>query len=635
MFAIPPRAGSICGWNPSNDSNDTLCTTLSTTSSYALHAYPSLPLTSTPPDIRNPIPRSLSLDSSVRTRSLSNASDTSSTYAASSTCVAPSIYDESSTYAPSSEYTPASEYTPYTNPTSKRRYKIKRQLDPSWAPRPPNAFILFRCDYVEKHKGEHDASDPESKTLSKRAGDAWKALSESDKKPWFELSKEEAMKHAAANPNYVYRPKKNRAEPRRHPAFLSRREQVEEFVRKSTRRRAVSSLDRRSPSRFHCDCPTPGSAGTSSSPEPPGTPSSEESASFVHAVLYARPRSDSVSDHLSFPMPTTIPTPYRPFMSHQAMVSMPSLVSERPGAPKRSLSHSDMPPYSMSEYVNLGNDHSEADEQSIFSFDSAVSEPSPAYRLGDLSEQPSPVSCEITIQNPEGQFVSQSQLGPDQCFTSQPPAMPESIDPLSTLLPPSTNTYPTQPTSPLFERRRRAATISTLPSPLTVVTSSLSGWARDDLVTARLAPRMDQHPAPPAPLHNVGIRLMSDTDNWTRNVPPNMHDTLAATIPETDMDITPRVPVFPQNLQDSGLPPPLAEPRAEYAMPEPQQDALPMSMLPQYELAADDITSDLDCYSMGLRQYGIGGGVAETANYGAPSFEVDYSSFLSCDRNEL
>ncbi|KAI9059775.1 HMG-box [Trametes sanguinea] len=238
MFAIPPRAGSICGWTPSNDSNDTLCTTISTTSSYALHAYPSLPLASTPRDARNPIPRSLSLDSSVRTRSLSNASDTSSIYAASSTCVAPSIYSETSTCAPSMEYTPPSEYTPYTNPTSKRRYKIKRQLDPSWAPRPPNAFILFRRDYVEKHKGEGAVSDPKDKTLSKRAGDAWKALTEEDKKPWFELAKAAAVKHAAANPNYVYRPKKNRAEPRRHPAFLSRREQVEEFVRRSSHRRA-------------------------------------------------------------------------------------------------------------------------------------------------------------------------------------------------------------------------------------------------------------------------------------------------------------------------------------------------------------------------------------------------------------
>ncbi|KAI0355093.1 hypothetical protein OH77DRAFT_1378106, partial [Trametes cingulata] len=73
-------------------------------------------------------------------------------------------------------------------------------------PRPPNAFILFRRDYVEKHKGENTVSDPKEKTLSKRAGEAWKALSADGKKPWFEKAKLEAMSHAAANPNYVYRP---------------------------------------------------------------------------------------------------------------------------------------------------------------------------------------------------------------------------------------------------------------------------------------------------------------------------------------------------------------------------------------------------------------------------------------------
>ncbi|KAH9890534.1 hypothetical protein C8Q73DRAFT_792979 [Cubamyces lactineus] len=601
MFALPTRAGSICGWSPSNDSNDTLYTTATTSTAYSLHACPSLPLASTPRAARNPIPRSLSLDSSVRARSLSDATDTSSTY------------------------------TPYHNPTSTRRYKLKRQLDPSWAPRPPNAFILFRRDYVEKHKGENSVSDPKEKTLSKRAGDAWKALTADDKKPWFEKAKVEAMKHAAANPNYVYRPKKPRSEPRRHPALLSRREQVEEFVRKATRRRAISAHDRRPASRNHYDCPTPGSVGSSSSPEPPGTPSSEESNPFANAFAVSQSQSQSRATHLEIPIP--MPPPPRAYMSQSAMNSMPSLVSDRPLAPKRSFSYSDMPPYVLTEYINFGDEYSESDDQSIFSFDSAISEPSPMFFSGEPSEQSSPVGCEITLQNPEGQYIPEPQLVSDPRLMPEPQAMPAAVDPLTTMLPPassssSSGVYPLPPPSPLFERRRRAATISTLPSPLTVITSSLSGWARDDLVTARMVPRAE--PSQPSSLthpHLSAFEVISDSgDPWVRSMAPDVHPGLAATIPEADMEITPRVPDFPQNISSTGMPPPLGDPTAEFSMPEPQEEGLPMPMLDPY-----DITADLECYSLGLRQYRIGNGGAEAANYGIPPFEVDYSSFLSCE----
>ncbi|KAI0628782.1 high mobility group box domain-containing protein, partial [Trametes polyzona] len=97
-------------------------------------------------------------------------------------------------------------YEPYKNATSKRRYKAKRQQDPNWAPRPPNAFILFRRDYVEKHKGENVVPDKKEKTLSKRASLAWHTLSDEEKKPWYEQAKLEALKHAQANPGYVFRP---------------------------------------------------------------------------------------------------------------------------------------------------------------------------------------------------------------------------------------------------------------------------------------------------------------------------------------------------------------------------------------------------------------------------------------------
>ncbi|KAI0781485.1 hypothetical protein BD413DRAFT_608618 [Trametes elegans] len=613
MFASPTRAGGICGWSPSNDSHDQNYTTIATTpsSSHPLHAHASLPSACTPrAATRSAIPRSLSLDSAKT--AVSNASDT--------TLV-------------------ASTYTPYHNPTSARRYKIKRQQDPSWAPRPPNAFILFRNDYVLQHQGERPVANskgnPKEKTLSKRAGEAWKALSPESKKPWYERAKIKARDHAAANPQYVFRPKKRRSEPRKHPAMLSRREQVEEFVRKSSRRRTVAARERPGraaptppifprPKTF--DCPTPGSAGSSSSPEPPGTPSSEESNPLLSNVPTGlQYRSESHPGRLEYHTPSDMPPPpSRMYMSQSAMVSMPALIGDRPLAPKRSFSQSDIPAYSPWDYVNLGDDFSETDDQSIFSFESAISEPAPEMYLGGSPSHPSPVGCESTLQNPERQFIPQSQLAPDPLAMPEPQMAP-AVDPSTTILPSTSFGYPHPPPSPLFERRRRAATISTLPSPLTVVTSSLSGWARDDLVTARMVPRPEPPVPPPPPMSNM--QLMTEDFNWTQNIPPNVHDAYAATIlPETDLDCTPRVTAFPQNAQGTGVSPHLVDSTIEFPMPEPQNDFLPVSVMDPY-----DINADLECYSLGLRQYGIGAGMQDHTWNTPPSYDIDYSGLYPCD----
>lgn len=375
MFAPPTRAGTVCGWAPSNDSHEPFYTTISMNSSsysHPLYAHPSLPLASTTPRaVRNPIPRSLSLDSAVRPRSISDATDTTDTS--------------------------SSSYQPYDNPTSARRNKAKRQQDPSWAPRPPNAFILFRRDYVTKHKGEHDLSDNKEKTLSKRAGEAWRSLSLDEKEPWFVRAKDEALCHASAYPNYVFRPRKHLSEPRKHPALLSRREQVEEFVRKTSRRRALKKRNRPSPAPFNC--PTPGSAGSSLSPASPGTPLSEESNPLTSSVPTGlQSRSDSLPARLDY-TPIFPPPPNRTYLSQTAMLSMPSLAADhRPIAPKRSFSHSDMPPYSPWDYVNLGDEYSESDDTSIFSFESAPSEQrSYGVYLGVPSEQPSPGNFETSV----------------------------------------------------------------------------------------------------------------------------------------------------------------------------------------------------------------------------------------------
>ncbi|KAH9857524.1 hypothetical protein C2E23DRAFT_278656 [Lenzites betulinus] len=407
----PYRAGTILGWAPSDDSHDYAYTTTATTSSYPPpppYEGPSLAYVSDLGSAQSYIPRSLSLDSAVRPRSEPDAHDTSSSY------------------------------TVYDNPTSMRRYKIKRSQDPTWAPRPPNAFILFRRDYVNRHKGENIVAETkqQQKTLSKRASDAWKSAEDDERQVWYEKAKLEALKHAAAHPDYVFRPKKRRIEARRHPAMLSRREQVEEFVRKSTRRRAVA-IRPRAP--VHLESHTPGSARSSASPEPPCTPSSEESNPLSNDVPTGlQSRSDSLPARFDYPdyFP---PMQNRSYMSQAAMLSMPSLVSERPLALKRSFSHSDMQPYSPWDYVNLGDDYSESDDQSIFSFDSVGGEPSPAAYGGEHSDQPSP------LHTPEGHFMPEPQHISTPLEMPEPLVMP-SVDPATMMLP-STSVAP-PPSSP-------------------------------------------------------------------------------------------------------------------------------------------------------------------------------------------
>ncbi|KAG2049446.1 hypothetical protein BDR06DRAFT_833181, partial [Suillus hirtellus] len=84
---------------------------------------------------------------------------------------------------------------------------------PSWIPRPRNAFIIFRCEYSRKHSQaaqegdeESEAPNPTAKTLSKRAAEAWKELSASEKDIYKVLADKEREDHARLYPHYRFRP---------------------------------------------------------------------------------------------------------------------------------------------------------------------------------------------------------------------------------------------------------------------------------------------------------------------------------------------------------------------------------------------------------------------------------------------
>lgn len=99
-------------------------------------------------------------------------------------------------------------------PSSDRRAQRNRNRDPSWIPRPRNAFIIFRCEYSREHaqSAQGSQNDPDSdtsvKTLSKRAAEAWKQLSASERERYKILADREREEHARLYPNYRFRPMK-------------------------------------------------------------------------------------------------------------------------------------------------------------------------------------------------------------------------------------------------------------------------------------------------------------------------------------------------------------------------------------------------------------------------------------------
>ncbi|KAK0441364.1 hypothetical protein EV421DRAFT_1736823 [Armillaria borealis] len=77
--------------------------------------------------------------------------------------------------------------------------------------RPRNAFILFRCDFVQEHtkdggRPRRPAGGAPGKTVSKRAGEAWHLLSKEQRDHYHGLAEQEKLEHARRHPNYRFQP---------------------------------------------------------------------------------------------------------------------------------------------------------------------------------------------------------------------------------------------------------------------------------------------------------------------------------------------------------------------------------------------------------------------------------------------
>jgi hypothetical protein len=83
-----------------------------------------------------------------------------------------------------------------------------KKRPPGHIPRPRNAFIIFRCDFVEQKNIPTDV-ETDHRNISRIAGKIWRAMSDESKKPWVDMAQQEREEHAKRHPHYRYTPGSN------------------------------------------------------------------------------------------------------------------------------------------------------------------------------------------------------------------------------------------------------------------------------------------------------------------------------------------------------------------------------------------------------------------------------------------
>lgn len=89
----------------------------------------------------------------------------------------------------------------------------RRPKDRDHVPRPRNSFIIFRCDFTDKYLangGSERESETENKSLSKRAGEAWRNEKPETRRYYQKLADEERARHRIEHPEYRFRPKRQK-----------------------------------------------------------------------------------------------------------------------------------------------------------------------------------------------------------------------------------------------------------------------------------------------------------------------------------------------------------------------------------------------------------------------------------------
>ncbi|KZT74062.1 hypothetical protein DAEQUDRAFT_734921 [Daedalea quercina L-15889] len=507
-------------------------------------------------------------------------------------------------------------YRTHSHPTttSERRAQRNRERDPSWVARPPNAFIIFRAEYSRKHaQANRNCAPTLEKTLSKRAGEAWSALSSQEKEPYKQRAEKERLEHAEKHPHYRYKPRRRQCGGEKGPATLSRREQVESLVRRAAIRSKSLSSESESTSGYTSPS-SPASVDYSSpSPEPLETPFRDDSPA---APVRHGGRSISM--------------PSRPDAPLQRRCQQSLLLSANSGAsvyPQWSSEVSDVKPDLSSLQwsgalpdVKLdlsGESSSPHGEGSPFSW--PIEPLDAGFQLwtgGQSAGAAPPPSAPPSLQSNPNTFTLESS-----CVPSQGVEIPHAVRP-------PTPTQTATSASPLLRRRRAATASGAFPSPLTVVSSSLANWSTMPVPAVTVtgaSPTTESSGAASvaASTYPPPVRYMQSwpTEAFT---PP---DAPPAPVGEIDFDRTPTSSEFPASAHAQVVPPITG--MADW----PFDSAGDVSARQETRPAAvgihsySDFQTDFESYTMGLAELGIEPGAYSTPPFG----ELDINEFLNFD----
>ncbi|KAA1468414.1 hypothetical protein DENSPDRAFT_869674 [Dentipellis sp. KUC8613] len=111
---------------------------------------------------------------------------------------------------------------PISNFASKR---VSRK-GPNHIPRPPNAFIIFRSDFLEKQKELKDI-ERDHRHVSRIAANTWKLLSAEERDVYKKKAEEEKRIHEARYPGYRFSPSRQREKHKR----VTKRNGVKDKIR--------------------------------------------------------------------------------------------------------------------------------------------------------------------------------------------------------------------------------------------------------------------------------------------------------------------------------------------------------------------------------------------------------------------
>ncbi|KAI0692231.1 hypothetical protein BC835DRAFT_1416711 [Cytidiella melzeri] len=416
----------------------------------------------------------------------------------------------------------------------------RRAPETNKVPRPRNAFIIFRCQngsqlHSKDNVGLARPPTPE-KTLSKRAGAAWRNLPESEKQVFKDLAERERLEHQEKYPDYRYQPNRSKSTKARTAGPPTRREQVESLLL-----RGSSSHSTNSSESSDSLCPSPASERCTS-PESGMMPALTDDSG--HSVSHRRSAS---LPHLQMMSPQD-PYPYSRtyFIEPTSCDSSPGPGPHRNSRRSKSARDRSYSPACLTPppdcAFDLQYEHTTIPFSSLAPHSSTLSLP----ELVTLSE------C-LALDEAAGSDFSTPQTSPS---TS---AHEHSTDYfLSHQAPPPTA---------LFHRRQRSNTApSVVMSPMTAVSTSIGNWNGAVTATAAATAGLPNFIITPSDdNYSMGSPVAGPmTSPLTDGTVPyaqgffghqsreSYGNTSSLSIPEAEMDLdrTPRSTNFPVGIQE-------------------------------------------------------------------------------------